>query len=69
MRRAPGKGVDVGSAGVHLPEFGDARADERAQQVLKQYFPDRETVPVRIDAIAAGGGGIHCATHDIPALG
>ncbi|MFD9690715.1 agmatine deiminase family protein [Kitasatospora sp. NPDC059088] len=59
----------VGSKGVYLPKFGDTRADERAQQVLKQYFPGREIVPVKIDAIAAGGGGIHCATHDIPAVG
>ncbi|MFE4516571.1 agmatine deiminase family protein [Kitasatospora sp. NPDC056783] len=59
----------VGDKGVYLPKFGDARADDRAQQVLKQYFPGREVVPVKIDAIAGGGGGIHCATHDVPALG
>ncbi|MFJ9697860.1 agmatine/peptidylarginine deiminase [Kitasatospora sp. NPDC101183] len=59
----------IGTKGVYLPKFGDDRADTRAQQTLKQYFPDREIVPVKIDAIAAGGGGIHCATHDIPALG
>ncbi|WP_030060728.1 agmatine deiminase family protein [Streptomyces novaecaesareae] len=59
----------IGTKGVYLPKFGDARADERAQQIMKQYFPGREIVPVRIDAIAAGGGGIHCATHDVPALG
>ncbi|MER7755831.1 agmatine deiminase family protein [Kitasatospora sp. NPDC097643] len=59
----------VGSKGVYLPRFGDGRADDRAQQILKQHFPDREIVPVKIDAIAAGGGGIHCATHDIPAAG
>ncbi|MET8546777.1 agmatine deiminase family protein [Kitasatospora sp. NPDC004799] len=59
----------VGTKGVYLPRFGDTRADDRAQQVLKQYYPGREIVPVRIDAIAAGGGGIHCATHDVPALG
>ncbi|GAA2814860.1 agmatine deiminase family protein [Kitasatospora paracochleata] len=59
----------IGSKGVYLPRFGDARADDRAQQVMKEHFPDREIVPVRIDAIAAGGGGIHCATHDLPALG
>ncbi|MFI5649161.1 agmatine/peptidylarginine deiminase [Kitasatospora sp. NPDC051705] len=59
----------IGDKGVYLPKFGDARADDRAQQILKQYFPTREIVPVKIDAIAAGGGGIHCATHDIPSLG
>ncbi|MEV6977321.1 agmatine deiminase family protein [Kitasatospora sp. NPDC093806] len=57
----------IGSKGVYLPKFGDARADDRAQQIMKEHFPDREIVPVRIDAIAAGGGGIHCATHDLPA--
>ncbi|MFB7617861.1 agmatine/peptidylarginine deiminase [Kitasatospora sp. NPDC056181] len=59
----------IGAKGVYLPKFGDDRADGRAQQIMKQYFPGREIVPVKIDAIAAGGGGIHCATHDIPALG
>ncbi|MBP0451473.1 agmatine deiminase family protein [Kitasatospora sp. RG8] len=59
----------IGAKGVYLPKFGDDRADGRAQQIVKQYFPGREIVPVKIDAIAAGGGGIHCATHDIPALG
>ena len=26
----------------------------------------REIVPLAIDTIASGGGGIHCATHDLP---
>ncbi len=30
-------------------------------------FPDREIVPLQIDTIASGGGGIHCSTHDQPA--
>ncbi|MFE3383045.1 agmatine deiminase family protein, partial [Streptomyces anulatus] len=29
-------------------------------------FPDRDIVPVVIDTVASGGGGIHCATHDQP---
>ncbi|MFF2198851.1 agmatine/peptidylarginine deiminase, partial [Streptomyces sp. NPDC058157] len=58
----------IGAKGVYLPRFGDARADDRAQQVMKEHFPDREIVPVKIDAIASGGGGIHCATHDQPAV-
>ncbi|MFD9127781.1 agmatine/peptidylarginine deiminase [Kitasatospora sp. NPDC059571] len=59
----------IGSKGVYLPRFGDTRADDRAQQVMKEHFPDRAIVPVRIDTIASGGGGIHCATHDLPAVG
>ncbi|MDY0815971.1 agmatine deiminase family protein [Kitasatospora purpeofusca] len=59
----------LGNKGVYLPAFGDRKADEHAQQVMKKYFPTREIVPVKIDGIAGGGGGIHCATHDIPAIG
>ncbi|MFD4907260.1 agmatine deiminase family protein [Kitasatospora purpeofusca] len=59
----------IGTKGVYLPRFGDQKADEHAQQVMKKYFPTREIVPVKIDGIAGGGGGIHCATHDIPAIG
>ncbi|MDH6545430.1 agmatine/peptidylarginine deiminase [Streptomyces lavendulae] len=59
----------IGSKGVYLPRFGDARADDRARQVMKEHLPDREIVSVKIDAIASGGGGIHCATHDQPATG
>ncbi|MFI8500707.1 agmatine/peptidylarginine deiminase [Streptomyces sp. NPDC085524] len=58
----------IGAKGVYLPRFGDARADDRAQKIMKEHFPDREIVPVKIDAIASGGGGIHCATHDQPAI-
>ncbi|MFB6619968.1 agmatine/peptidylarginine deiminase [Streptomyces sp. NPDC056367] len=58
----------IGAKGVYLPRFGDARADDRAQKIMKEHFPDREIVPVKIDAIASGGGGIHCATHDQPSI-
>jgi len=57
----------VGNGAVFLPKFGDAEADDRAGQILREHLPGREIVPVRIDDIAAGGGGIHCATHDQPA--
>ncbi|REH33046.1 agmatine deiminase [Kutzneria buriramensis] len=56
----------VADKAVFLPKFGDATADDRAAQILRDHFPGREVVPVRIDAIASGGGGIHCATHDQP---
>ncbi|MFF2081180.1 agmatine/peptidylarginine deiminase [Kitasatospora sp. NPDC058162] len=57
----------IGNKGVYLPLFGDAKADGHAQDVFKDQFPDREIVPVQIDTIASGGGGIHCSTHDQPA--
>ncbi|MGA5821216.1 agmatine deiminase family protein [Kitasatospora sp. NPDC094028] len=57
----------IGNKGVYLPLFGDAKADGHAQEVFRDQFPDREIVPIRIDTIASGGGGIHCSTHDQPA--
>lgn len=51
---------------VLAPEFGDKRADRAAQEQLAQLFPGREIVLLNIDGIAAGGGGIHCATQQEP---
>jgi agmatine deiminase len=51
---------------VIAPEFGDKTADRAARQVLQGLFPDREVVQLNIDALAAGGGGIHCATQQEP---
>ncbi|MGW1989457.1 agmatine deiminase family protein [Embleya sp. NPDC001921] len=56
----------IGNKAVFLPRFGDKAADDRARQILRDHFPTRDVVSVRIDAVAAGGGGIHCATHDQP---
>jgi agmatine deiminase len=56
----------VVNGAVIAPEFGDKRADARCRAVLEELFPDREVVQINIDAIAAGGGGIHCATLHEP---
>ncbi|MER6401163.1 agmatine deiminase family protein [Kitasatospora sp. NPDC001603] len=56
----------VANKSLFLPRFGDAKADDRAQQILRDHFPGRDIVPVKIDNIASGGGGIHCSTHDQP---
>ncbi|MGY8625861.1 agmatine deiminase family protein [Chromobacterium violaceum] len=57
----------VCNGAVIAPEFGDARADRNARSALRELFPEREVVQLNIDAIAAGGGGIHCATQQQPA--
>ncbi|MFE0465399.1 agmatine/peptidylarginine deiminase [Kitasatospora sp. NPDC058965] len=57
----------VANKAVFLPRFGDQRADDRAQQIMRDHFPGRDIVPLTIDTIASGGGGIHCSTHDQPA--
>lgn len=56
----------VCNGAVIAPEFGDSAADEAAHSTLARLFPQRQVVPVAIDAIAAGGGGIHCATQQEP---
>lgn len=53
---------------VIAPQFGDKRADGRARDLLVKLYPGREVVQLDIDAIAAGGGGIHCVTHQCPAV-
>jgi agmatine deiminase len=56
----------VMNGGVIAPQFGDRSADDRARRTLEELFPRREVVTLDIDGIAAGGGGIHCATQQEP---
>lgn len=53
---------------IIAPEFGDAEADAAALALLTALYPQREVVQLNIDAIAAGGGGIHCVTSQLPAI-
>ena len=52
---------------VLIPAFGDRAADSAALAVFRDSFRGRQVVPLRIDAICAGGGGIHCVTQQEPA--
>jgi agmatine deiminase len=56
----------VGEGGGIAPEFGDSKADSKCKELLTMLFPERRLVQLNIDAIAAGGGGIHCATQQEP---
>ncbi|KAK9762627.1 hypothetical protein K7432_011451 [Basidiobolus ranarum] len=56
----------IANGAIIVPEFGDVKADRMAQDILRGVFPGRQIVPLNIDYIATGGGGIHCATHDQP---
>ena len=57
----------VANGVVLLFKFGDAKADRAALETLQGLFPDRDVVALEIDAIAWGGGGIHCCTQQQPA--
>lgn len=53
---------------VIAPEFGDEEADEAALKLLSTLYPGRKIEQINIDVIAAGGGGIHCVTAQLPAI-
>ncbi|MEV0670345.1 agmatine deiminase family protein [Mycobacterium sp. NPDC050441] len=57
----------VCNGAVIAPEFGDPETDQIAKQELTRLFLGRRVVQINIDAIAAGGGGIHCTTQQEPA--
>lgn len=42
--------------------------DEAALRVIADAYPGREVVGVRAEVIAAGGGGPHCITQQVPRL-
>lgn len=48
-------------------EFGDAAADAAAKAALQAAYPGRVIEQLNVDAIAEGGGSIHCATQQQPA--
>lgn len=56
----------VCNSAVIAAEFGDPKTDGLAKEKLRDCFPKREIVMLNIDSIAAGGGGIHCATQQEP---
>lgn len=55
----------LANGAVIMPAYGIA-ADEEAAQVLTRAFPGRQVVPVRINHLAHGGGGVHCITQQQP---
>ncbi len=55
----------IANGGIIMPSYGTSE-DNEVRDLLKILFPDREVVMVNIDAIAPGGGGIHCITQQQP---
>jgi agmatine deiminase len=51
---------------VIAPQFGDAAADKYCKDLLTTLYPGRVVEQLNIDPIAAGGGGIHCVTKNLP---
>ncbi len=56
----------VCNGAVMVPAFDDRHADATAKALARELYPGRDVVQLRIDTLAAGGGGIHCATQQQP---
>ncbi len=55
----------ISNGGILLPQFGDEN-DEKAVEILRKLFPEREIYPIYARSIIVGGGNIHCITQQIP---
>lgn len=57
----------VCNGAVIASQSGDARTDDLAAKALRAHCPDRELVMINTDLLSELGGGIHCATQQMPA--
>lgn len=55
------------NGGVIAAQFGDPETDAIAVDALRRHYPGREVVTLNVDALGEIGGGIHCATQQMPA--
>lgn len=54
----------IANKSIVMPGFGDP-ADERAKEILRTLFPQREVVQIYARDILIGGGNIHCITQQL----
>ena len=56
----------VCNGAVIAAEFGDPETDQIAHDALARHYPGREVVMLNVDSLGELGGGIHCATQQMP---
>ncbi|MHA6766623.1 agmatine deiminase family protein [Sphingobium ummariense] len=57
----------IGNAAVIVPIYGRPN-DDAALDALRPFFPGRELVGLRSDAILSGGGSFHCCSQQMPSV-
>lgn len=58
----------VCNGAVIAAQFGDRRTDRAARRAIEAIYPDREVIMLNVDPVGEVGGGIHCATQQMPAV-
>ena len=58
----------VCNGAVIAAQFGDRETDAIAAEALTRHYPGREVLQLNVDALGVLGGGIHCATQQMPAV-
>jgi agmatine deiminase len=58
----------VCNGAVIAAEFGDKDTDAQATRALAKHYPGRDVITLNVDPLGELGGGIHCATQQIPAV-
>ncbi len=53
------------NGGIVYPNFG-CKEDPWVEGLLRDFFPQRQLVPVEATPLYCGGGGIHCLTQQEP---
>lgn len=56
----------IGNAAVVVPIYGQPN-DRAALDALRPFFPGRDIIGLRSDAILSGGGSFHCCSQPMPA--
>ena len=56
----------IGNESVLVPIFGNARKDDKVLSIIRDYFPNRNTVGINCKELVYGFGGIHCVTQQQP---
>lgn len=54
---------------IIMAEFGDKDSDHHAAAYMGAANPHHEVIQINVDALGELGGGIHCATQQLPAQG
>ncbi len=58
----------VCNGAVIMSEFGDPEPDAIALDAVRRHYPGREVIALNTDLLIPLGGGIHCATQQVPAV-